>query len=115
MRNRSFGALAAAALALVCAPAEAVSQSTSGQDLTPEERGAYVVVAGASDLFAIQSAEMAVEKASRPEVRAFAQTMLTEHRKALDQLGEAARAVGLGELLPPGMLPMHWDRLRDLE
>jgi putative membrane protein len=115
MRNRSFGGWAAAALALAFVPAEAAAQSTSGQDLTPEERGAYVAVAGATDLFAIQSAELAVDKARQPEVRSFAQTIFAEHRSALEQLGDAARAVGLGELLPPGMLPMHWDMLRDLE
>lgn len=115
MRNPSFGVLAAAALGLATMPAAADSQSTSGQDLTPEGRGAYVAVAGAADQFAIRSAEIALEKAARPEVRDFAETMLSEHRVALEQLGEAARSVGLAELLPPGMLPMHWDMLRDLE
>ena len=112
MRNFNFGVLAAAALALA-APA-AAAQSTSGQDLTPEGHGAYVAVAGATDLFAIQSAELAIEKARQPEIRTFAQTMLAEHRSALARLGEAAQAVGLSELLPPAMLPMHWDMLRDL-
>lgn len=115
MRNRSFGILAAAALTLATMPAAAASQSTSGQDLTPEGRGAYVAVAGATDLFAIRSAEIAVENARRPEVRDFAQSLLTEHRSAMEQLGEAARMAGLEELLPPGMLPMHWNMLRDLE
>ena len=115
MRNRFFGVLAATAFALVPMPATAASQSTSGQDLTPEGRGAYIAVAGATDLFTVRSAEMAVEKARRPEVRDFAQTMLTDHRTAMEELGEAARSVGLEELMPPGMLPMHWDMLRDLE
>ena len=115
MRNICFRATAAAALALAFVPAAAAAQSPSGQDLTPEGRGAYVAVAGATDLFAIRSAEIAIEKARRPEVRVFAQRMLSEHRSAMEQLGEAARSVGLAEMLPPGMLPMHWDMLRDLE
>src|SRR5688500_16519084 len=115
MRYRSFGIFATAALGFATMPAAAASRSTSGQDLTPEGRGAYVAVAGAADQFAIRSAEIALEKAARPEVRDFAESMLTEHRAALEQLGEAARSAGLAELLPPGMLPMHWDMLRNLE
>ena len=115
MRSPVLSVIAATALALAVAPAAGGAQSTSGQDLTPEGRGAYLAVAGAIELFSVRSAEMVLEKAPGPEVRSFAETMLAEHRTSMEQLGEAARSVGLGDLMPPGMLPMHWDSLRDLE
>ena len=112
-RLTAFAASAVLSIAIHVTPLAA--QSTSGQDLTPEGRGAYVAVAGASELFAIRAAEKALEKAERPEVRTFAQSMLEEHRTSLERLGEVARSVGLGELIPPGMLPMHWAMLHDLD
>ena len=106
---------AAASVALLIATPFAVgAQSTSGQDLTPEGRGAYVAVAGANNLFIVKAAEIAREKAQRPEVRQFAETMLAEHQEDIEQLLETARAAGL-EAFPPGMMPMHWERLRRLE
>ena len=85
------------------------------QDLTPEGRGAYVAMAGAVDLYTVRSAEIALEKARRPEVRQFAQQMLDDHRQSTEELSEIARAVGLDGQLPPAMLPIHWEMLRDLE
>ena len=114
VRHRILYLFAAAAAAPIMAAASA-AQSTSGQDLTPDGRGAYIAIAGATDLFSIQSAEKMLEKSRRPEVRAFAQTMLTEHRASMERLGALARAVGMSDLMPPGMLPMHWDMLRDLD
>lgn len=114
MRSPVLSAIAATALALTM-PAVGEARSTSGQDLTPEGRAAYIAVAGAIDLFSVRSAEMVLEKNPGPEVRSFAETILAEHRASMEELGEAARSVGLGELMPPGMLPMHWDLLRDLE
>ena len=106
---------AVSAAALTLAAAGAAAQSTSGQDLTPEGPGAYLSVAGAHDLFSIRSAELALAKARRPEVRALAETMLAEHRDAAERLAGAAREIGLERLLPPAMMPMHWDMLRDLD
>ena len=115
MRKRVVAAVAAAALALAGASAAALAQSSRGQELRPSERGAYVAVAGAHDLYQIRSAELALQKSQRPEVREYAQTMLTEHRRSSQRFAEAVRAVGLEELLPPAMMPMHWDMLRRLE
>jgi putative membrane protein len=107
--------MAAAVLAAAAVPGAATAQSPTGQDLTPEGRGAYVAMAGATDLYEVRSAELALERAHRPDVREFAQAMLTEHRRAAEELEAIARAVGLEDQMPPAMLPMHWDMLRQLE
>src|SRR3712207_8417473 len=48
-------------------------------EMTPTERGAYVRMAAASDLFEIQSSQLALQNAQRPEVRQFAQMLITHH------------------------------------
>jgi putative membrane protein len=98
----------AAALAACAAPAAA-------QDLTPEGRGAYAALTGANEAYQLRAAELALEKAGRPEVRAYAETMLAEHRERLARFEATARAAGLKEQLPPAMLPRHWEMLRRLE
>lgn len=113
MGKRAIAAAFAATLILAGAPGAAGAQS--GQDLTPEGRGAYVAVAGATDLYAVRSAELALDRARRPEVRALAEAMLAEHRRSSEALAQIARAVGLDDQLPPAMMPMHWSMLRRLE
>jgi putative membrane protein len=98
----------AAALAVLAAPAAA-------QDLTPEGRGAYAALAGANEAYQLRAAELALEKAGSPELRAYAETMLAEHRERLARFEAIARAAGLEEQLPPAMLPRHWEMLRRLE
>lgn len=111
---RMLAAAATAAL-LVATPIAVGAQSSSGQDLTPETRGAYLAVAGANNLFMVKAAEIAREKARRPEVRQFAETMLAEQQENNEQLLAAAREAGGLEVYPPAMMPMHWDMLRRLE
>lgn len=119
--NNYSNMLLAAALAVggFVAPvsiASASMQSTSGQDLTPNGRGAYLAVAGGHSLYEVRAAELALEKARSPEAREFAQMMLAEHRRLNERLTEVAQAVGLeAQMSPPAMLPMHWDLLRQLE
>lgn len=107
-------AAAATAALLITTPIALGAQSTSGQNLAPETRGAYLAVAGANNLFMVKAAEIAREKARRPEVRRFAETMLTEHQANNEALLEAARAAGGLEVYPPAMMPMHWEMLRRL-
>lgn len=52
----------------------------------------YVDLAGASDLYEIESARLAQEKAQRPEVRELAGAILADHRRSTAELARAARA-----------------------
>jgi len=50
----------------------------------------YVELAGAGDLYEIESARLAQQKARRPEVREFAGMLLAEHRRSTAALERAA-------------------------
>lgn len=75
---------------------------------------AYVAKAGAGDLYEIQSSQMAVTRARRPEVREFAQMLITDHNRSTQMVTDAARSDGLSP--PPPMLePAQRTMLRQLE
>ena len=48
-------------------------------------------------------------------MRAFAEAVLADQPDSSGRLEAAARGAGHEELLPPAMMPMHWDMLRRLE
>ena len=79
---------------LLAAPSATAAQSSSGQDLAPEERGAYVAVSGAFQLYEKRAAELALEKARRPEVRAFAEAGLADQPDSRGRLEAEGRRGG---------------------
>jgi putative membrane protein len=78
-------------------------------DMTPEDRMGYVTLAAASDMFEIQSSQMALTKAQNPAIRDFAQMMVTHHTQTSQQLMAAAQAAGMSP--PPPMLPAPVQRM----
>lgn len=97
--------LAAAAAMLALAGCEAEEEAVLAENLTQGEpvtdpASALVPVAanpieyanlvGAANLYQLRAAEMAVERAESPEVRALAQTILADHREAAENLADAA-------------------------
>jgi putative membrane protein len=102
------GALAA------CVPQTAPITAASSSDATPVARDAYVGMASASDLFEIQSSQLAQQRAQSSAVRDFAQMMIADHTETTRQLAAAAQSVGIGPLAP-ALLPMQarmMDQLR---
>ena len=115
MRKAILALAAVAAMAVGNPLAESVAAQTAGAaDLTPDERGAYVTLAGAFYLHESRAAEIALERSRSEQVRAFAQAAAAEYEERVRNLMEAARAAGI-EDLPPAMMPMHWNMLRELE
>lgn len=55
----------------------------------------YVQMAGASDLYEIQSSQLVMETAQDPALRRFAQMMVDHHTRTTQQVTAAARAAGL--------------------
>jgi putative membrane protein len=113
-----LGAAAAAAMLVGCAATDtgldSASAPATAADATPEDRGAYVAMAGASDLYEIQSSQLALTKAQRPEVRQFAQMLVTHHTQTTQQVTAAAAAAGLTPP-PPQLMPMHAQMIAALE
>ena len=84
----SYVALAALTLS---AGAVAAQQSSPapGADATTTDAASYVMKAGASDLFEIQSSQLAQQKASSPAVRDFGKMMIDHHSMTTRQIGRA--------------------------
>jgi putative membrane protein len=106
------GALSIAVLAglPVINEARAVAQA----DMTPQERMAYVTMAASSDLYEIQSGQLAGQRSQRPAVRQFGQMLVAHHTQTTQQLTAAARAAGV-PVPAPALLPMHRRLLERLQ
>ncbi|MCP2015468.1 putative membrane protein [Deinococcus sp. HSC-46F16] len=67
--------------------------------------GLFLQSVTGSNLFEIQSSQVALNKSSNAQVRAFAQQMITEHTAAQNQVNTlaAARSVALPKMLPPDL------------
>jgi putative membrane protein len=106
-------ALAASALALAVIPTTTGASAQGMADMTPEQRRPYVKMAAASDLFEIQSSQIALMKSRRAETRAFAQMLNRHHRQTTRQLTRAALASGV-RMPAPTLMPMQIQMLREL-
>lgn len=80
---------------------------------TPTNRTAFVQMAASSDMFEIQSSQMAMSRSQNPAIRQFAQMMVTDHTSMSQQLMAAAQASGMPPM-SPRMMPMHANMLARL-
>lgn len=67
--------------------AQSESSAAAGAEMSAED---FVAKAGMGDLFEIETAQMAEERAQSDEVRQFAQTLITDHAQAAQKLADAA-------------------------
>jgi putative membrane protein len=114
MRASTSLALAFAGALAACVPKTAPVTAASSSDSTPLARDAYVGAAAAGDLFEIQSAALAQQRAQSQAVRDYAQTMIADHAETTRRLTAAAQSVAISPLAP-ALLPMQarmMDRLR---
>jgi putative membrane protein len=107
---------AAASLALAaCASTQADMQADAAMargDMTPTQRGAYVEMAAASDLFEIQSGRMAAERGQSAAVRSFGSMLVNHHQQTTAQLSAAAMASGT--MPTPDLMPMQAQMMAEL-
>jgi putative membrane protein len=71
-------------------------------------------MAASSDMYEIQSSQMASSRAENGAMRSFAQMMITDHTSTTQQLMAAAQAAQLPPMTPR-LLPMHADMLARLQ
>jgi len=69
----------------------------------------FATTAASSDMFEIQSSELAQQKAADAGVKSFAQQMIADHTKASNELKAAAAKAGVSP--PSTMMPKHADML----
>jgi len=113
--TRSLIALAAAALAVGgCSTLDNMMDTGAvPMDMTPENRAGYVQMAAASDMFEIQSSQIALTRAQHPAVRQFAQMMIDHHSQTTRQLMAAAQASGVAPT--PSLMPMQAQMIANLQ
>ncbi len=99
-------ALTLAAATLLATPAfaqdtaaPAASGAGTAEGTTMADTEMFVVNVPSSNAFEIQSSRLALEKASTPAVKTFAQRMIDDHTKAGAKFAEAVKAAGI---TPPG-------------
>ncbi len=114
MRKLLIAMAGTATLLAGCSTMEGDVAGAPPGDMTPETRAQYVMMAGASDLFEIQSGQLAQQKGQRAEVRQFGQMMVAHHTQTTQQVTAAARASGMNPP-PPTLLPMQRDMMAQLE
>ena len=114
-RKLLLAAVAACAFAAAgCTTNEAAVEAASSGNLTPTERAAYVGMAAASDMYEIQSSQLALTRAQTPALRDFAQMLITDHTNTTRQLTAAATAAGMAPPAP-ALLPMQVQMLNQLQ
>jgi putative membrane protein len=106
----------AASMALAACATQAdveADAAVAAGNMTPTQRGAYVEMAAASDLFEITSSELARNRAQRAEVKAFAQMMIDHHRQTTARLSAAAAMAGT--MPTPDLMPMQTRMMAELQ
>lgn len=118
MARQLLAAAAAAALLAGCSTMGADGTATTAAgapaDMTPSTRDAYAQMAAASDLFEIQSSQLALTRAKNPAVRDFARMMIDHHTNTTNQLMSAAQAAGMG-MVAPQLMPMQQQMMTRLQ
>ena len=99
--RKVFLALAVTSLALGgCSTVDSLFGARA--EALPTLHAGYMAQAAASDLFEIDSANLALAKAQRPDVRAFAEIILRDHSRSAEHLAQAAQNAGW--VAPPATL-----------
>ncbi|HYH18353.1 MAG TPA: DUF4142 domain-containing protein [Azospirillum sp.] len=86
-----------------------VQGAGAAQNLTASE---FLTQAASSGLFEVEAGRLAVDKASRDQVRAFGQQMVTDHTQSNQDLMALARQNGMA--VPAMMRPDHQQRIQTL-
>ena len=99
-----------AVLAATPAVAQPVPQAPGIQARTTA--ATYVAMAASADTYETESSKMALQHASSPEVRSFAQMMVTDHANTTAAVMAAAKLASVG--MPGGPNPKHTAMLKQL-
>lgn len=109
-----FATMASLAACTSAGSAGTDSTMAAPADAAPADAATYVMKAGASDLYEIQSSQLAQQKAASDGVRRFAQMMIEHHTKTTQQVTAAAREAGLTPP-PPALEPHQQQMIAELQ
>jgi putative membrane protein len=75
----------------------------------------YVMAAGKSDLYEINSSQIALEKSQNPALKRYAQMLITHHQKTTAATLAAAQKAGLAPPPPPALDPGATASINELQ
>jgi putative membrane protein len=113
LRPLLIASAASLALAACATDGDMAASATAAGDMTPNQRTAYVQMAAASDLYEIQSSQLAMSQAQSADVRAFAQMLMEHHTATSQQVAAAATAAGTPP--SPTLMPMQAKMIAQLQ
>jgi putative membrane protein len=109
-----LAASASLALAACATDADVPAETAAATgDMTPTQRGPYVEMAAASDLYEIQSGQLAQSRAQNAAVRDFGRMLVEHHTGTTQQLAAAATAAGTPPT--PDLMPMQAQMMSELQ
>jgi len=109
-----FAAAGTAALAAGCATrSEPVPPVAMVDPASPLAAPTYMRMAASSDLFEIQSSQLALQMSQNAAVRSFAQMLIGDHSRMSSLMMAAAQSAGLMPP-PPALMPHHQQMLDQL-
>jgi putative membrane protein len=100
---------------LLCGALALLPAIASAQAAPPPPAAQYMMMAGQSDQFEIQSGKLAVSKAMSPDVKKFGAQMVTDHTKSTAMVMAAAKESGLPAGPPPALKPAQQTMLAQLQ
>jgi len=113
MKTGLFLSVAAAMSLAACSSVTGGSDMARGPmepgasgDMTPNQAMPYVAMAGASDMYEIQSSQLHHQRGQSPALHRFAQMMIDHHTQTTAATMAAARAAGMNPP-PPELMPMQ--------
>lgn len=133
MKSLLFVPLSALALAACSKPADGTANDTAAVSETENSMAIddmaenssmavlpavsapeYAGLAGAADLFEIESSKIVLETTKNPAVKSFAQMMIAQHTQSTETIKAAAKEAKL-DLAPPSLSPPQQAMITDIE
>lgn len=100
-------AMPLAILSFVALPAHAEDAATKNKN--------FIEKAAIGGMFEVESSKIALTRSTNPEVKTFAQEMVTDHTKAGEALKEAVKASGVTVAVPPILDEEHQKKVTALK
>lgn len=94
---------------------QAPSGTAAGVRAAPLPEREFVAAAAIANRYEIQTAELALARAGNSELKAFARTMLSDHKTALEELQAAAKEADVALSTESALDQTHATRLVSLE